>query len=172
MFLCQLHQIKGLIGKILELLISVENESTNDYKLWHNFEHDSATNEFERLSQLGLINLRTKLNVIDVKVVFQLLISIVHEDYCVFDTNNPISYVDDSTDELIAQYELDKSRLETFRYPNLWLKYLRIACEDRTIISTIQQNNIDDNFQRIDLDINDIGLNIRLSDTGLVNIIM
>jgi hypothetical protein len=165
------YQLKTMITQILEILVSIENESADEYKLWCNSEYDSNLTEFERLSNNGLIKLKTKLNELDTKVAIRLLSYIVQENYYIFEMDVLIDYLDDSIDEQMHQYEKDKCKLSKYNCPNLWLKYLRIVCDDNVITDLDDEFVDSDVFQKTELDLKDINVNLRMTRTCLVNIV-
>ena len=165
------YQLRTLIKNILDHYVELELQSTSEYKLWCNSEFDSNVTEFERLSNMKLINVKTKLDKSDVRVIIHILNAIVQENYYIFKPNEMDVYIDDSISELIAQYNKDKIKLYKYNCPKLWIKWLRIAQEDNNITQTDNIVVSDNLFEYTVLEVKDINVNLRLTKNKMVEII-
>lgn len=91
-------KIRQLITNILMYYANSEIKSKAKYELQCNSEFDSIVTQFERLSNLGLIVIKTNLDERDVRVVIHLLQAIVEEDYYIFEPE----IIDDYLDKIFA----------------------------------------------------------------------
>lgn len=156
------YKIEELITFIFMHYSNSEVQSDAEYELWCNSECDSVVTAFERLSNLGLIVVKSNLDERDVRVVMHLLNAIVTENYYIFEPEMIEVYPEDG---------IDKQSLLKYDCSKLWIKYLQIVLEN---IEIVKSNTIDikpNNFERIVLNVYDINNGLRLTETGMVTII-
>lgn len=165
------YQIQTLVQNILKYYMELELNCANDYNFWCNSEFDSNLTEFERLSNLHLINVKTNLNKRNVKVVIHILSSIVQENYYMFEPDAMDDYLDDSIIDQYNQYNEDKAKLYKYNCPKLWVKWLRIVLENNTIVQTNDIIIVKNKFEYISLELKDINVDLRLTETKMVAII-
>lgn len=160
-----------IVKKILEYYVELEKEIDGPFRYYCNVEFDSTVNIFEALSNAGKIGIVTKLDERDAEIIVNILHGILMDNLWWFE----IGEVAPGWGGLTKQ-EADEMKSYDPKYFMTWIEFFRQNANTSTNTYDELPENDDPpedltEFEQQMLTLNQINTNLRITKTGIVEII-